>query len=99
MNCNLVGEEDEFQDKEFYAWVMRGIGVAERREPRAGAGLRPGHGRGAPGPLPARIARSGKLYKSRSRLYRNEILQENMRLKAFAEIYTMHSFALFCTVL
>ena len=27
------------------------------------------------------------------RLYRNEILQENTRLKALAEIYTMHSFA------
>ena len=37
----------------------------------------------------------GKLYKARSRLYRNEILQVNMRLKALAEIYTMHSFALF----
>ena len=36
---------------------------------------------------------SGKLYRARSRLYRNEILQENMRLKALAEIYTMHSFA------
>ena len=37
----------------------------------------------------------GKLYKARSRLYRNEILQENMRLKALAEIYKMHSFAPF----
>ena len=37
---------------------------------------------------------SGKLYRARSRLYRNEILQVNMRLKALAEIYTMHSFAL-----
>ena len=36
----------------------------------------------------------GKLYRARSRLYRNEILQVNMRLKALAEIYTMHSFAL-----
>ena len=35
----------------------------------------------------------GKLYRARSRLYRKEILQENMRLKALAEIYTMHSFA------
>ena len=38
--------------------------------------------------------RGGKLYRARSRLYRNEILQVNMRLKALAEIYTMHSFAL-----
>ena len=37
----------------------------------------------------------GKLYRARSRLYRNEILQENMRWKALAEIYTMHSFAPF----
>ena len=36
----------------------------------------------------------GKLYRARSRLYRNEILQVNMRWKALAEIYTMHSFAL-----
>ena len=41
----------------------------------------------------ARRGRSGKLYRARSRLYRNEILQENVRLKALAEIYTMHSFA------
>ena len=34
-----------------------------------------------------------KLYRARSRLYRSKILQENMRLKALAEIYTMHSFA------
>ena len=43
---------------------------------------------GREGPL-----RSGKLDRARSRLYRNEILQEHMRLKALAEIYTMHSFA------
>ena len=35
----------------------------------------------------------GRLYRARSRLYRNELLQVNMRLKALAEIYTMHSFA------
>ena len=40
-----------------------------------------------------RSARSGKLDRARSRLYRSNILQENMRLKALAEIYTMHSFA------
>ena len=37
--------------------------------------------------------RSGKLYRARSRLYRSQILQVNMRLKALAEIYTMPSFA------
>ena len=36
---------------------------------------------------------SGKLYAARSRLYRSQILQVNMRLKALVEIYTMHSFA------
>ena len=36
----------------------------------------------------------GKLYRARSRLYRKEILQVNLRLKALAEIYTMRSFAL-----
>ena len=42
-------------------------------------------------------ARSGKLDRARSRLYRDQILQENIRLKALAEIYTMHSFAQLCT--
>ena len=40
----------------------------------------------------------GKLYRARSRLYRNEILQVNMRLKALLEIYTMHSFAQLCNL-
>ena len=35
----------------------------------------------------SRPARSGKLYRARSRLYRNEILQENMRLTAFFKLY------------
>ena len=39
--------------------------------------------------------RAGKLYKARSRLYRSQILQQNMRWKALAEIYTMHSFVPF----
>ena len=39
-------------------------------------------------------ARPDKLYRARSRLYRNEILQVNMRLKALLEIYTTHYFAL-----
>ena len=38
--------------------------------------------------------RACKLNRARSRLYRRQILQENMRWKALAEIYTMHSFAL-----
>ena len=33
-----------------------------------------------------RIARSAKLYRARSRLYRSQILQVDMRLKALAEI-------------
>ena len=46
--------------------------------------------------------RAGKLKRARSRLYRSqilfrtsEVLQENMRWKALAEIYKMHSFASF----
>ena len=39
-----------------------------------------------------------QIYRARSRLYRNQILQENMRLKALAEIYTMHSFAQLCNL-
>ena len=42
---------------------------------------------------------SGKLNRARSRLYRGQILQENMRLKALAEIYTMHSFAQLCNLI
>ena len=44
-------------------------------------------------------ARSGKLDRARSRLYRGQILQQNMRLKALAEIYTMHSFAQLCNLI
>ena len=44
------------------------------------------------------ILRRGKLYRARSRLYRNEILQVNMLLKALVEIYTMHSFAQLCNL-
>ena len=36
-----------------------------------------------------------KLDKARSLRYRSQFLQENMRWKALAEIYTMHSFAPF----
>ena len=36
-----------------------------------------------------------KLYRARSLLYRRQILQEKMRWKALAEIYTMASFAPF----
>ena len=42
--------------------------------------------------------RAGKLYRARSRLHRSQILQENMRLKALAEIYPMHSFAQLCNL-
>ena len=46
----------------------------------------------------AKLAQSAKFKfckfrRARSRLYQNEILQVNMRLKALTEIYTMHSFA------
>ena len=40
------------------------------------------------------VAGCGKLQRARSRLYRTQILQVHMRLKALAEIYKMHSFAL-----
>ena len=41
------------------------------------------------------IARTFELFRARSRLYRSQILQVNIRWKALAEIYTMHSFAPF----
>ena len=37
---------------------------------------------------------AAQLWRARSRLHRSQILQVNMRLKALAEIYTMHPFAL-----
>ena len=40
-----------------------------------------------------------KPYRARSLLYRRQILQENMRLKALAEISTMHSFAQLCNLI
>ena len=43
-----------------------------------------------------------ELQTARSRLYRSQILQQNMRWKALAEIYTMLSFApvsFFCIAL
>ena len=46
-----------------------------------------------------RTRRAGKLYKARYQLYRSQIFQVNTRWKALAEIYTMHSFAPFWTVL
>ena len=63
--------------------------------PAARIRARPGRA-GAPSPPdPAQrsVTGCGKLHRARSRLYRNEILQVDMRLKALAEIYTMHSFA------
>jgi len=42
--------------------------------------------------------RAGKLYRARPRLYRRRFLQVNMRWKALAEIYTMHSFAPFSSL-
>ena len=45
-----------------------------------------------------RSSGSDKLYRARSRLYRSQILQVNMRWKALVEIYTMHSFAQLCNL-
>ena len=43
--------------------------------------------------LGSRALLSSKLLGARFPLYRSQILQENTRWKALAEIYTMHSFA------
>ena len=45
--------------------------------------------------LGARALLSSKLLGARFPLYQSQILQENTRWKALAEIYTMHSFAPF----
>ena len=39
------------------------------------------------------LALGEEVQTARYRLYRSQILQQNMRWKALAEIYTMHSFA------
>ena len=44
---------------------------------------------GSGGRPPAVVLPAIGLYRARSRLYRNEILQANMRLKALAEIYAI----------
>ena len=64
------------------------------------AGLRP-EGQGARSRTAAQPWSPGSSYpaelcRARSRLYRSQILQENMRLKALGKIYTMHSFAQLC---
>ena len=57
---------------------------SEKRQLRSGKT----HAEGA-----TRGGRSCILYRARSRLHRSQILQVDMRWKALAEIYTMHSFA------
>ena len=81
--------------------VRTGQPVLKTR-PRAGAGApAPGPARGAVAGwhgfrlAPAWSSGCGKVYRARSRLYRNEILQVNTLGKALAEICTMHSFAPF----
>ena len=68
-----------------------GLESTEVRRKLLNASVWGGSGRRAPRP--------GKLYRARSRLYRSQILEENMRLKALAEIYTMHSFAQLCNLI
>ena len=67
-----------------------GLESTEVRRKLLNASVWGGSGRRAPRP--------GKLDRARSRLYRSEILQENMRLEALAEIYTVHSFAQLCNL-
>ena len=43
-------------------------------------------------------SRSGKLQRARSRLYRSQLLQVNMRSKVLTQIYTKHSFAQLCNL-
>ena len=47
----------------------------------------------------SRSLAAAKLWRARSRLYRSQILQVNMRWKALAEIYIMHSFAQLCNLI
>ena len=74
--------------------VPRGWDRPRRPDPRVDEGRRR---RGRRRPLHESEG-SGKLDRARSRLYRSQILQVNMRWKALAEIYTMHSFAQLCNL-
>ena len=49
-------------------------------------------------PQTGSVVAAVKPWRARSRLYRNQILQVNMRLEALAEIYTVHSFAQLCNL-
>ena len=72
-------------------------GGGEKAGGGPGAGPLDGGGRAPPGTVPDSDGHRSigqTLEGSFERLYRNESLQVNMRLKALAEIYTMHSFAL-----
>ena len=71
------------------SWLHRGRAFCRRRRCRRAART----GCGA-----ATVRGIGKFYRARSRLYRSHILQENMRLKALAEIYKLHSFAQLCNL-
>ena len=88
------GPED---DRQSWLWTPAGQRLVQvRRHAERRGGTRR---RGMPKEcIESRATRTvtgcGKLYRARSRLYRNEILQVNMRLKALVEIYTMHFFAL-----
>ena len=66
-------------------------------EGRPGDRLRQAGVQGLPGGQADREPLIG-LERARSRLYRGQILQQNMRWKALAEIYTMHSFAQLCNL-
>ena len=54
----------------------------------------PDRGKGK-GNFEAPFSRFPELFRTRSRLYRSQILQVNTRWKALVKIYTMHSFAPF----
>merc|ERR1711924_522346 len=71
-------------------------GCSERRHGRSEATLRPA---ASLRDTASCTARMGKLYRARSRLYRSQILQVNMRSKALAEIFTMRSFAQLCNLI
>ena len=87
---HLIRFEQRWQLCAKLRWLSRR--PAEPESARSGMALAFRAMRAASGPTEE--PGCGKPETARSRLYRSQILQEKMRLKALAEIYTMHSFAL-----
>ena len=93
-----VPDEDDRRGAEYPHRRLTAAGPAPGSAPAQRGRAAPTFPRGPKEGTPRCEGSIGKLYRAPSRLYRNQILQENMHLKALAEISTMHSFAQLCNL-